>query len=254
MGETATERLTRKMGWALAFALLYPVTMTWVYFVALGGGSATGGESVSLAVPYGIGKAIQFGFPAFWICVVERQRLRWSRPGPRGMLTGLGFGVLVAAAILALYHGVLADTDIFSKTAVEVRRKVEGFRLGGFSAATPGGYLVLALFLSLFHSLAEEYYWRWFVFGQLRRFLPLSLAIAVSSFGFMAHHVVVLSVYFPGQFLIAVVPFSLGVAVGGAVWAWVYHRTGSLAATWLSHILVDAAIMMVGYDLLFGRG
>src|SRR5262249_47344598 len=91
-------------------------------------------------------------------------------------------------------------------------------------------------------------------FGRLQRVLPLIAAIVTSSLGFMAHHVVVLSVYFPGQFLTAVMPFSLGVAVGGAVWAWLYHHTNSLAATWLSHVLVDAAIMAVGYDLLCVRG
>ena len=50
------------------------------------------------------------------------------------------------------------------------------------------------------------------------------------------------------------VSVACALLVGGAVWAWVYHRTRSLAATWLSHALVDAAILMVGYDLLFGRG
>ena len=42
-----------------------------------------------------------------------------------------------------------------------------------------------------------------------------------------------------------------GVATGGAVWAWLYERTGSLWAAWLSHLLVDTAIMAVGYDLVF---
>jgi membrane protease YdiL (CAAX protease family) len=246
MGETATERLTRRMGWALVFALFYPLVMTWVYFVAL---AARGGEGSSLVLPYTVGKAIQFGFPAFWVYVVERRRLRWARTGLGGLAEGLGFGLVVAAAILALYYGVLRDTALFTRAATEVRIKVTDF-----GAGTPLGYLRLALFISLIHSLGEEYYWRWFVFGHLRHYLRLWLAIAVSSFGFMLHHVVVLSVYFPGEFLTAVVPFSLGVAVGGAFWAWVYHRTGSLAATWLSHVLIDAAIMLLGYDMVFVRG
>jgi membrane protease YdiL (CAAX protease family) len=43
---------------------------------------------------------------------------------------------------------------------------------------------------------------------------------------------------------------SLGVAVGGAVWARLYDRSGSLLGPWLSHLLVDAAIFFVGYELL----
>jgi membrane protease YdiL (CAAX protease family) len=68
----------------------------------------------------------------------------------------------------------------------------------------------------------------------------------------MAHHVIVLSQFFPGQFLNAVVPFSLCIGGGGLVWSWLYHRTGSIFSPWLSHLFVDAAVMAVGYDLIFG--
>ena len=44
--------------------------------------------------------------------------------------------------------------------------------------------------------------------------------------------------------------FSVCVAVGGAMWAWLYERTGSLLGPWLSHLLVDAAIFAIGYDLV----
>jgi membrane protease YdiL (CAAX protease family) len=101
--------------------------------------------------------------------------------------------------------------------------------------------------------LLEEYYWRWFVFGWLRRQTPLLVAQLLSSLAFMAHHVVILAVFFPGRFWTAAVPFSLCIAGGGFVWAWIYERSGSIYAPWLSHLLIDAAIMAVGYDLLFVR-
>jgi membrane protease YdiL (CAAX protease family) len=132
-------------------------------------------------------------------------------------------------------------------TVAPLRSKLE--QLGMDS---PAGYVLLAAFLTVIHSLLEEYYWRWFVFGWLRRQVPLPTAIMVSSLGFMAHHVIILAVFLPGYFLSAVVPFSLCVAGGGAFWAWLYDRTGSLYAPWVSHLLVDAAIMAVGYELLFG--
>jgi hypothetical protein len=127
-----------------------------------------------------------------------------------------------------------------------VRTYLEEFHLN-----TPARYLLLAAFMSVVHSLLEEYYWRWFVFGGLRRCLPGSVAIVVSSLAFMAHHVIILVSYFPGNLPMALV-FSLGVAVGGAVWAWLYGRYQSLYAPWMSHLLIDAAIMAVGYDIAFG--
>ena len=72
----------------------------------------------------------------------------------------------------------------------------------------------------------------------------------LSSLAFTAHHVVILHVYLPGHFFTAVVPFSLGVAVGGAVWAWLYEKSDNLYAPWLSHGLVDVAIFVIGYDLI----
>ena len=71
----------------------------------------------------------------------------------------------------------------------------------------------------------------------------------MSSLGFLAHHVLVLGKFFgfanPATYLL-----SACIAVGGAVWAWLYDRTGSLLGPWLSHMLVDAAIFAIGYDLV----
>jgi membrane protease YdiL (CAAX protease family) len=112
----------------------------------------------------------------------------------------------------------------------------------------------MAAFIAVAHAALEEYYWRWFVFGRLRRHLAVGAAAVLSGLAFMGHHVLVLAVYFPGRFWGAAVPLSLAIAVGGVVWAWLYHRSGSLLGPWLSHVLVDAAIMLIGYDLMFRRG
>jgi uncharacterized protein len=153
--------------------------------------------------------------------------------------------------MLGLFFAGMGHSGVFEDTPSKVHRLLLD---AGF--ATPGRYLLLAATYAVGHSLLEEYYWRWFVFGWLRRYMPVGVAIAVSALGFMAHHVVLLSVYFPGRFWTLAVPLSLGVAVGGGVWAAIYHRSGSLYAAWLSHGLVDAAIFGVGWAILapFWRG
>lgn len=243
MGEH--EQARAGLGVTLLFALVYPTLIAWAYFVALA--TDAGGQSLAQQLTYGVGKAVQFILPVFCWWVFERRLPRPKAPTAAGLALGLAFGLSVAAAMLALYHLALRDVFLNSATPEKIRQKLEQFNLN-----SPGRYLAMAVFISALHSLAEEYYWRWFVFGGLRRFVPLRVAIAVSSAAFMGHHVIVLAVYFPGQFWPVVLPFSLCIAVGGAVWCWLYHRTGSIYATWLSHLLVDAAIMAVGYDLLFG--
>ncbi len=224
---------------SLWFALIFPTLLTVVYFILLSGYPA----AVQLAA-FGVGKFIQFVFPALWVVGVQRERIGRASPIRADFFWGGGLGLVLLAATLALYFLVFAPAGIFAGSVAEaVRQKVEGLGVD-----TPSRYLVMSVFYVLIHSLLEEYYWRWFVFGQLRRLTTLSTAIAISSLGFAAHHVCVISVYF-GWFSAMSILLSLAVAAGGAIWARVYHRTGSLYGPWICHAFVDAAIFIVGYDL-----
>ena len=73
----------------------------------------------------------------------------------------------------------------------------------------------------------------------------------VSSLGFMAHHVILLATFLGWDSPLAYL-FALAVAIGGAVWAWIYSWSGALLGIWLSHMLIDAAVFLIGYDLVRG--
>lgn len=225
----------------LLTGLLLPSLVTWVYFVWLANYAA----GVQQAA-YGLGKTVQFLLPVVWIVLICRRRPHWKGPTLSGVAEGVGFGLLVLAAMLVVYHQWLKPAGLLAGAQQAVRAKIAGFGLADLPS-----YAALGVFYSLVHSLLEEYYWRWFVFGQLRRFTGLGVAIAVSSLGFMAHHVLVLAIYF-GWLSPVTVLFSLAVAVGGAVWAWLFERTGTLYAPWFGHLLVDAGIFIIGYDLAGG--
>jgi CAAX protease family protein len=257
MGKTEPSLLPEKFNrpsvglhWcALIFAMSFPGLMAWVYFVALARPtSGDGGPGLTAFSAYVIGKIVQFSFPVLWVWVYERHRLRPAVPSFAGLALGVGFGLLVAALVFAVYHG-LAGSPVLAETPEKIREK-----LSLFHADTAACYLFLGLFIAGIHSLMEEYYWRWFVFGEVRRRLSLAFAIALSSLAFMAHHVVVLGVYFPRHFFTAALPFAFCVAVGGAAWAWLYQRTGTIYSAWISHLLVDSAILAVGYKMVFASG
>ena len=73
----------------------------------------------------------------------------------------------------------------------------------------------------------------------------------VSSLAFMSHHVIIVHAFI-GEPLWLIVLLSLSVAVAGGFWAWLYQRCGSLVAPWLGHVVIDAGIMLIGYDVVFG--
>lgn len=243
MNEQKTNELTAsgtRSDWgALLFALTFPTLMTWVYFIGL----AKSPGALQLAAS-GIGKVIQFGFPVFWVVVVQRQRLSRPRFQRDGLLFGGLFGLAIMATMFVAYHFWLKEAADFAAGTDQVRDKVAGMNID-----SPAKFAVLGVFYAACHSLMEEYYWRWFVFAQLRRVTSLGPAIAISSLGFMAHHVIVLSQFFGwGSFLSLF--FSLGVAVGGVAWSWLYHRSQSLFGPWLSHALVDAGIFLIGFEIV----
>jgi membrane protease YdiL (CAAX protease family) len=222
----------------LVFAMLFPTFMASLYFVYLPRGG------LAQAAYYG-GKVLQFAFPVLFVLLVEGHLPRPKRPNFAGLGLGLAFGLAVAAGMLALYYGWLADTFLFTDTGKLIKGK-----LGVFHVSSPAQYVLLAVGIAAVHSLAEEYYWRWFTFAQLNKVVNMPLAIALSSVAFVGHHVLVLYAYFPGRFWVAVVPFALAIGLGGAFWAWLFARTRTIYPSWLSHALVDGAIFVIGWDLL----
>lgn len=69
-----------------------------------------------------------------------------------------------------------------------------------------------------------------------------------SALGFTLHHIVALQVYFAWH-VTAIA--SLGLFVGGAIWAWLYLRYSSIWPAYLSHAIVDVAVFAIGYKLIF---
>jgi membrane protease YdiL (CAAX protease family) len=235
---------------ALIFTMGYPSLMSWLEFVLLRGASRDGNLAIQLT--FWLGKVVQFSFPIVYVWFRARNTIHIEPPNKRGMLVGIAFGLSVGAGALILYFGWLRSSPAFASTPRQVYNWLYEFNP---FFTTFAGYLILAFTFALVHSFMEEYYWRWFVFGRLKALLPVVPAVILSSLAFMAHHVIVLNVYLQGHFWEAVVPFSLCVAGGGIVWAWLYHACQSLYAPWISHLLIDAALMSLGFDMLpFGQG
>jgi len=244
----AHNRQPHRSDWlALFFACTYPTLLTLVYFMWLAG------AGTAQQAAYSIGKIIQFGFPLVWVGLILREPLHWPKFNTSGLAQGIGFGLLIAAGIFALYFGYFRAAGTFAAAGSKMQQE-----LSGIGVTTPAIYAGVAIFYSLLHSLLEEYYWRWFVFGRLNNSLSseeragvrgIWAAIIISSLAFMGHHVVVLGLYFgwtnPWMYF-----FALATAVGGAYWAWLYNKTGSIYGPWASHLLIDTAIFVVGYDLI----
>lgn len=233
--------------WVLAFAMLLPAAASAIYFVFLSGKDSASDSNPVMQVGYAASKIIQFSLPIVWLGIADRSALRLRRVTFGGVGLGLAFGIATAIFTWIVYLGWLVHSPALEGVPERIRAKV-----AEFGASSRAGFIALAGFIAIVHSLLEEYYWRWFVFGRLRRHVPIIVAIVTSSLAFMFHHIIVLAVYFPGWFWSVTMPFCLAIAFGGMFWAWLYQRSGSLMGPWVSHLIVDVAIMAIGYDLVFG--
>ncbi len=108
-------------------------------------------------------------------------------------------------------------------------------------------FWMFAIFLSFLHSYMEEFFWRWFVFGNLSRIMPAGGAILLAGVGFASHHIVILSKFVPLPWAIL---FGAFVGVGGGVWSWLYWKHNTLWGAWVSHMLIDLGIMWIGWELI----
>lgn len=158
----------------------------------------------------------------------------------RILLEGAGWGMLMSSAIVVVLLSPLGEA--VREQAGVVRDKAE--QMGVVSQ-----FILFGLLISMLHSFLEEYYWRWFVFGHLHRFMKSKLlAHVVGAFGFAAHHIVVTTQFFDGAMGWI---FGIAVGVGGGIWSWLMIRHRSLIGAWISHIIVDLTLMSIGYWLIF---
>ena len=217
--------------------MVVPFAASLLYFVLFS-------EYLFARVIYGAAKAFTVVWPviALWFIFrsslprVDLRAARHWKAIPLGLLTGAAIALLIWVAMHTSLGGIVAES------ARTIQGKAR--ELGIMEYFWP-----LVLFLSFVNSLVEEYYWRWFLFGNLRRVLPAAPAHALAAVAFASHHVVITTQFLPFSWGLLVGAF---VGLGGLLWSVMYARQQTIAGVWVSHIIADLAIMVIGYNLLLG--
>ena len=174
------------------------------------------------------------GFLAVTLIAVALGFAGWRR-SPRSALNGLGVrgfagSALGLAAVAYIAYIVFAAVySLLVQPEQEDLTKDLGFDDGGVGPII-AGFLIVAL-----APLSEEIFFRGFMYGGLRRRLPVWGAAAISGLVFGLLH-------YTGPDSIGVVP---QLAVLGVLLAWLYERTGSLWPPIMLHVVNNGIALAI---------
>ncbi|MDY7031108.1 MAG: CPBP family intramembrane glutamic endopeptidase [Thermodesulfobacteriota bacterium] len=215
---------------AAIITLIFPSVFAMCYFVLFT-------EHPASPIFYWISRTFLIAFPLVWTMTAEKKPFPMPRMKCEGLFVGFAAGLCIGTVAFLLYTFVLKD--FLNMNEIKVKAEQLGFAGDNF--------LVFAVFLTIANSSVEEYYWRWFNFSKLRNAFPLSWATILSGLGFALHHIIVLIVYFGlGYGLL----FGFGVFLGGIFFIFLYHTYDSIWSPWICHAGIDAALMVIGYEIL----
>ncbi len=232
------EKKTKTRLLVVLIALLLPAIASVIYFVWLPGTPLAKGI-------YSFTKVFMLVWPVIAIRLCLRERFRDTDPDRpmkqhfASIQGGILFGLITITVMYALYDLTVLGV-ILRDNADNIFSHLESFGVVRY-------FWLLAIFISFFNAAFEEFYWRWFGFGQLRKICSPRLAHLFAAIGFSLHHIVVLSQFVP---LSTAVFLGACVGIGGAVWSLIYHGSRSLWGAWVSHLIIDLGIMWIGWQVL----
>ena len=115
------------------------------------------------------------------------------------------------------------------------------------AGVTRENFIFVAVYIALINSFLEEFFFRGFCFFGM---LPLGAPFAyiVSALMFSAYHIAFMDGWLsPWIFALAL----LGMALGGAIFAFLNHITKSLLPSWLVHMASNLATNLIGIIMFY---
>lgn len=109
-------------------------------------------------------------------------------------------------------------------------------------------FIFVAIYIAIFNSLLEEFFFRGFLFLGLKNLGMGSLSTLLSAGMFSLYHIAIIANWFNIWIFILVI---LGLFIGGLIFNALNNRNGNIYNSWLVHMFANLAINTVGL-LMFG--
>lgn len=105
-------------------------------------------------------------------------------------------------------------------------------------------FIYVALYISFINSLLEEFFFRGFIFLNLKKLIISKYAYIISALAFAIYHVAIMGSWFsPIIFLLAMA----GLFIGGLIFNYLNESNENIYSSWLVHMMANFAINTVGF-------
>lgn len=155
-----------------------------------------------------------------------------------GMIHAVLMGMGVYVFILACYFTIGTFFD-FSQVTEALNENV---------GVNKENFVFVAIYISFANSLLEEFFFRGFIFMNLRRLASRKSAYLVSSLAFAMYHVAMMSGWFSIWLFFLLLAALI---VAGIIFDWLNEKQQNIYTSWFVHMFANFAINTVGF-ILFG--
>lgn len=159
------------------------------------------------------------------------------RPKTKGLLAAIALGVGIYVVILGGYFLVSPFFD-FSQIAGALTANV---------GVTKENFLYVSLYISFANSFLEEFFFRGFVFTNLKQCSGRKLAYIFSAAAFSLYHVAMMIGWFSLPLFLLVM---VGLVIGGMIFNYLNEKLDTIYCSWLTHMFANFAINTIGFMLL----
>jgi len=106
--------------------------------------------------------------------------------------------------------------------------------------------IFIGLYIIIFNSLLEEYFWRGFLFAKLDKILKSWQAYLITGIAFSFHHVMFYYNWFNLGFFLLV---TFGLTVYALIMNYVFKKYQDLFSCWYVHIFADIAQIFIAFKI-----
>lgn len=163
--------------------------------------------------------------------------ITFLRPKKKGMLSATILGIGIYAVILVGFFALSPFFD-FSKISGALTEN---------AGVTKENFIYVSIYISFANSFLEEFFFRGFVFTNLKHHSGRTIAYIFSSAAFSLYHVAMMIGWFSlGLFLLVMA----GLVIGGMIFNWLNEKLDTIYCSWLTHMFANFAINTIGFMLL----